>query len=169
MILRDGTADDAPAVLALNHAFVSVLSPLDDGRLAHLVAQATLYRVAEEQGRVLAFLLAMGEGADYDSPNYRWFAARYPRFLYIDRIVVAAEAQGLGLGAALYRGAFDHAASLGVARVTCEFDVVPPNRASAAFHHRLGFREVGRQALGVGKVVSLQTFELADGAQLSSN
>ncbi|WP_017460492.1 GNAT family N-acetyltransferase [Dyella ginsengisoli] len=169
MILRDGTADDAPAVLALNHAFVSVLSPLDDGRLAHLVAQATLYRVAEEQGRVLAFLLAMGEGADYDSPNYRWFAARYPRFLYIDRIVVAAEAQSLGLGAALYRDAFDHAASLEVARVTCEFDLAPPNPASSRFHARLGFREVGRQVLDAGKEVSLQAVLLADAVRPASD
>lgn len=162
MILRDGTADDALAVLALNHAFVSVLSPLDDERLAHLVGQATLYRVAEEEGRVLAFLLAMSEGADYHSPNYRWFAARYPRFLYIDRIVVAAEAQGLGLGETLYRGAFGHAASRGVSLVTCEFDIAPPNPASSRFHARLGFREVGRQVLGAGKEVSLQALALAD-------
>ncbi|HEU4669234.1 MAG TPA: GNAT family N-acetyltransferase [Dyella sp.] len=160
MLLRDAGPHDAPAILALNETFVAVLSPLDAARLAHLAAQAALYRVMEQEGRVVAFLLAMREGADYDSPNYRWFDARHPRFLYIDRIVVAAEAQGLGVGEALYRDAFACASEHEVPVVTCEFDVAPPNPASARFHARLGFREVGRQVLGAGKEVSLQALEL---------
>lgn len=166
MLLRDATANDALAVLALNRAFVSVLSPLDAARLTHLAGQSARYRVAEQAGQVLAFLLAMREGADYDSPNYRWFAERYPRFLYVDRIVVAAQAQGLGLGAALYGDVFAYATAVGVTVVTCEFDLVPPNQVSARFHARLGFREVGRQTLGAGKEVSLQAIELGGDAPL---
>lgn len=161
MLLRDATPYDAPAILALNETFVAVLSPLDAARLARLAAQAALYRVMEHEGRVVAFLLAMREGAHYDSPNYRWFDARHRHFLYIDRIVVAAGAQGLGVGEALYRDAFGHAIAHEVPVVTCEFDVAPPNPASARFHARLGFREVGRQIVGAGKEVSLQALELA--------
>lgn len=35
-MLRDATPADFPAILALNQAFVAVLSPLDGARLAHL-------------------------------------------------------------------------------------------------------------------------------------
>lgn len=168
MLLRDATPDDAPAILALNQAFVAVLSPLDAARLAHLAGQAALYRVAEQEGRIAAFLLAMREGADYDSPNYRWFAERYPRFLYVDRIVVAAEAQGRGVGELLYGDALRHAASGGAPVLTCEFDIAPPNPASARFHARLGFREVGRQVLGAGKEVSLQARDVGDGSLSSA-
>ena len=55
---------------------------------------------------------------------------------------------------------FGHARSSGRARVTCEFDVDPPNPASEAFHRSFGFREVGRQRVAGGsKLVSLQVAE----------
>ena len=57
----------------------------------------------------------------------------------------------------LYRDVFDQARASGVAVVTCEFNLVPPNEASARFHARWGFAEVGRQWLDEGrKQVSLQ-------------
>ncbi len=40
--------------------------------------------------------------ASYDSVNYRWFAERYERFLYVDRVVVAAAQHGRGFGLAQY-------------------------------------------------------------------
>lgn len=167
MQLRDATPADFPAILALNHAFVAVLSPLDETRLAHLHVQAAQHRVVERDGEVLAFLLTLREATDYDSPNYRWFAARYPRFLYVDRIVVSASAQGLGVGRQLYRDACRHAIGHALPVLVCEFDIAPPNPASASFHAALGFREVGTQTLGVGKQVSLQALDLATDTPLS--
>lgn len=156
-MLRDYTAADAAAVLALNAASVAVLSPLDEAGLARLAAQAASFRIAGATGRVDAFLLALREGADYASPNYRWFAARHPRFLYIDRVVVAAAQRGSGLGAALYDDLFAQARAGGVPWLACEFDIDPPNPASARFHARFGFGEVGRQRVAGGKKeVSLQ-------------
>jgi predicted GNAT superfamily acetyltransferase len=156
-MLRDYLPTDAPAVLALNAASVAVLSPLDAAGLAHLAAQAASFRVAGDDGRVDAFLLALREGADYASPNYRWFAARHAQFLYIDRVVVAADRRGGGLGARLYTDLFEQARAQGVPWLACEFDVDPPNPESARFHARFGFREVGRQRVAGGKKeVSLQ-------------
>jgi predicted GNAT superfamily acetyltransferase len=80
-MLRNAHPADFSAILALNEAFVAVLSPLDAGRLAQLHEQAAVHRVAERDGRIEAFLLAFREGADYDGTNYRWFAQRYARFL----------------------------------------------------------------------------------------
>jgi predicted GNAT superfamily acetyltransferase len=155
--LRDAAADDFTAILALNVESVHFLSPLDAPRLQRLHVQAAYHRVVAIDGVVAAVLLAFREGVDYDSPNYRWFVQRYPQFLYIDRVVVAAARRGHGLGARLYDDITAFAASRGVAHLTCEFDFEPPNPASARFHARRGFREVGRQRLGGGKKqVSLQ-------------
>jgi predicted GNAT superfamily acetyltransferase len=85
-----------------------------------------------------------------------------PQFLYIDRVVVAAPARGRGLGAALYDDIIALAAAHGVPRLTCEFDIDPPNAASEGFHARYGFREVGRQRLASGKQVSLQARAVAE-------
>jgi predicted GNAT superfamily acetyltransferase len=163
-MLRDATPADFPAILALNEAFVAVLSPLDGARLARLHAQAALHRVIERDGRIEAFLLAFREGADYDSPNYRWFAQRYPRFLYVDRIVVAGSTQARGAGSRLYRELYALAVHDAVPLITCEFDVEPPNPASERFHARLGFRDVGRlPLLGGRKTVSLMALDVAAG------
>jgi predicted GNAT superfamily acetyltransferase len=154
--LRPIADADTPAILALNLESEAVLSPMDAARYAHLRAQSAYGRVVEEDGAVVAFLLAFGEGADYDSPNYRWFDARGDAFLYVDRVVVARSHQGRGLGAVLYEDLFAFARAAGVPQVTCEFDVEPPNEASRRFHARFGFSEVGAQALPGGKRVSLQ-------------
>jgi predicted GNAT superfamily acetyltransferase len=165
MHLRPFRPEDAPTVLALNAASVAVLSPLDADGLRALAAQAAWFRVVERGGAVQAFLLALREGADYASPNYRWFAERHPRFLYVDRVVVAAAARGAGLGAALYDALFAFARAEGVALVACEFDVEPPNPASARFHARYGFHEVGRQHVAGGrKQVSLQVAPVSPAA-----
>jgi predicted GNAT superfamily acetyltransferase len=160
-MIRDTTPADFAAILALNADSVHFLSPLDATRLQHLQAQAAYHRAVEREGRVAAFLLAFREGALYDSPNYRWFAQRYPAFLYIDRVVVDRCARRLGLGIQLYDDILAFAAGTGVARLTCEFDLHPPNPVSAQFHQRYGFCEVGRQWLGDGgKQVSLQARDI---------
>lgn len=154
--LREAGEADFEAILALNAESVRFLSPLDAARLRRLHMQAAYHRAIEIDGRVAAFLLAFRESADYDSPNFRWFVNQFPQFLYIDRVVVAAAAQGRGLGARLYEDIIAFAAGHGVTPLTCEFDLDPPNPASERFHGRHGFREVGRQRLASGKQVSLQ-------------
>jgi predicted GNAT superfamily acetyltransferase len=160
MRLRAARPDDFDAILALNDESVRFLSPLDRPRLVQLDAEAALHRVLELDGHVAAFVLALREGARYDGVNYRWFLARYPRFLYVDRVVVSSAARGQGLGRALYAAVFEHAKAEGVLFVTAEFDVEPPNPASEKFHASFGFKEVGRQSVAEGtKWVSLQVAE----------
>lgn len=160
-LLRDATDADFPRIVALNAAEVQHTSVMDETRLRWLQARAACHRVACIEGEIAAFLLAFRDGADYPNPNFDWFAARYPAFLYVDRIVVDARFAGRGLGSLLYRDVFARAGALGAAVVACEFNVVPPNAASAAFHARWGFEEVGRQWLDEGrKQVSLQVATL---------
>lgn len=156
-MIRDALERDFPALLALNEESVAVLSPLDLDGLRRLHAQAARHRVVEIDGEIAAFLLVLREGADYASPNYRWFAANYDRFLYVDRVVVSLAQQGRGLGRQLYDDLFDWARREGVERIALEFDVEPPNEASRRFHAGYGFREVGSQRVANGKKrVSLQ-------------
>lgn len=160
LVLRPATLGDLEHVRALNDAWVHFTSPLDADALLTLHDRAAHHRVAEWRGEVAAFLLALREGALYESPNYRWFAERYERFLYIDRVVVSAGHQRLGLGRALYEDVISVARAAGVPRVVCELDTEPPNAVSASFHNRLGFVEIGAQALPSGKRVSMQELVL---------
>lgn len=159
-MLRDATPRDFDTILRLNEESVQYLSPLTTARLASLHEEAVYHRVATDRD-VVAFLLALREGCAYDSPNYRWFSARYERFLYVDRIVVAHSHHRRGIGEQLYADRFAFARRTGAMRVTCEIDVEPPNDASWHFHQRHGFEEAGTQRVAGGtKRVSLQVAPL---------
>lgn len=138
------------AVLRLNCENVTDLSPLDRSRLDHLVGQAFKACVI---GNGEAFLLALDQDADYDSPNFRWFQARFPKFVYVDRIVVAQSARGRGYANRLYNNLFNFALAAGHRYITCEVNVVPPNSVSDALHGVLGFAELDRSRLESGKTV----------------
>src|SRR5262249_18368468 len=124
------------AALALNNAHAKELSWLAPDRLQHLVAHAFL---ARRIGALDAFLLAFDQDAPYDSPNFLWFRERVPRFVYVDRVVVARSARGRGLARTLYRDLFEQAAKAGHTRVVCEVNSRPPNPESDAFHAALDF------------------------------
>lgn len=157
--LRDATEADFPVILKLNEAEVRQTSPLDAVQLADLHTLCCFHQVATVQGRVAGFLLALPQGTRYRSDNYTWFESRYPRFIYVDRIVIDAEYSGQGIGGQLYRALFRFAQDNGVPLVTCEYNIEPPNPVSRSFHARFGFREVGQQSLPGGKRVSLQLVE----------
>ena len=134
-------------LLALNNEHAQELSWLEPARLQHLVEQSFL---ARRIGNLDAFLLAFDQSARYDSPNFLWFKSRYPRFVYVDRIVVASSARGRGHARRLYDDLFGHAVAAGHARVVCEVNTRPPNPASDAFHAALGFVEVGAASISGG-------------------
>jgi predicted GNAT superfamily acetyltransferase len=149
-ILAIGEADHGP-ILALNNAHAVETSLLDEALLKSMLDEAFL---ATRIGDVDAFLIVFDQQARYDSPNFTWFQARYPDFVYVDRIVTGPNARGKGYARALYEDLFAKAAGRGHKRVVCEVNLDPPNPGSDAFHAGLGFAEVGRQLLpGSGKTV----------------
>jgi len=139
--------DDLEAVVALNNASKVETSELDAASMAALVGSAHLTAMVPPGD---ALLIVMDQDSAYDSPNFLWFKDRYPRFVYVDRIVVGAAARGRGLAKRLYLHLFEAARAAGHDRVCCEVNRVPPNPGSDAFHAALGFEEVGRAELQGG-------------------
>ncbi len=129
MLLRDANPDGFAEILRMNQESVQFLSPMDAVRLIVLHEMAAYHRVLSEGGRACAFLLAMREACDYDSPNLSWFTERYDQFLYVDRVVISADQQGRGLGPMLYADLLSFARA--VALVHCQstqLDVRMPAR-----------------------------------------
>ena len=139
---------DQADILALNNEHAAELSWLEAERLSFLLGEAFY---ARRIGDLEAFIMTFDQDANYDSPNFIWFRERYARFIYVDRVVVAAHARGRGHARRLYQDLFEHAARAGQTLVTCEVNADPPNPASDAFHAALGFAEVGDAVIHGGK------------------
>jgi hypothetical protein len=160
--IRPAVVSDFATILGLNDAEVQQTSAMDGARLESLVAMSAYCRVATVDAQVVAFIIALREDAPYVNDNFAWFASRFERFLYVDRIVVCKSFAGRRIGSALYDKLFEFARRHGVDTITCEVNIVPPNPISRAFHSKYGFEELGTQWLdGGSKQVSLQAAESA--------
>ena len=141
-------------MLMLNQLHQVETSALDHATLDQMLG-AAFYTECAGEG-VDGFIIAFDQDGDYNSPNFLWFKARYDRFAYVDRIIVADHARGRGLARTLYTNLFEYARKAGHARVVCEINVEPPNPGSIAFHVALGFVELAQVRLSNGKIVSYQ-------------
>jgi uncharacterized protein len=150
--------DEIESILALSAFHEIETSPLTRDKLIQMRAEA--FHSATEGGGRDGYLICFDQDADYNSVNFLWFKARYPRFVYIDRVVVAAHARGRGIARRFYEGLFDQARAAGHDHVVCEINLTPPNPGSLAFHAALGFTQVGQADLGPNKRVSYQAFTL---------
>ncbi len=151
-MFRPLSENDLARVVDLNTEAVPAVNDLTLDELRTLVGRCALALAAADDDRPVGFLLALEPGADYASENYRWFSERSKNFLYVDRIVVDPSTHGQGIGRGLYERAFAVADEGRRDRVCCEVNTLPPNPESMAFHARLGFTEVGRQATKGGAV-----------------
>jgi len=154
-LIRNARAADFPSIAALNAESESFLSPMNETRLERLHGWASYHRLIELDGKVAAFLLAFREGAGYDSPNYRWFSARYESFVYIDRVVVGNLHRGHGLGRLFYSDVQSYA-EVRSPNLACEVFLEPRDDVSVLFHGVFGFHELGQQVMPEsGRRVSL--------------
>ncbi len=158
--IRDVREQELDSVLALNNAASPNILPLDATRVRWFFDYADYFRVAECDGHLAGFLIALRETAPHDSPNFLWFREHYPQFVYIDRIVLAKRYRGLGLGRLFYCDVQSYSETR-VPVLTCEVFLEPRDDASVLFHGTFGFHEVGQQSMqGVGKRVSLLVKDL---------
>ena len=149
---------DLGALMALNNDHAVELRFETPDSFRALIAEAWLALAPADNA---ALLLVFAQDAAIEGPNFLWFKARYARFLYIDRVVVAPAARGRGLARRLYETAFAAGAAAGFDLIGCEVNLEPPNPASDAFHAALGFAEVGDAWLTAGKRVRYFTRRLA--------
>lgn len=150
--VRTASNGDLSALWTINEASTPGVGSVTEAELERLIAlpNALTLVATTDAGDPLGFMLLLGPGADYDSPNYRWFEARRAAgamgaYFYVDRIAVAAQARGAGVGDALYQAAFA-AAPEEATVIACEVNTAPPNPGSMRFHAKLGFVEVGAAA-----------------------
>ena len=161
MLIRPATHQDFDRILLLNSREQDKTSPLSLERLQQLHQWSAHHTVAVYGGVVQGFLLVMDQSSDYDGDHFRWFTARYSRFLYVDRIVIDASHARRGFAAALYRDLIRAAREAPVPMLCCEINTVPANHASLGFHARLGFEQLAEsEPSATGKRVSYQTLDL---------
>jgi uncharacterized protein len=160
VVLRDAGRGDFQTICALNLAEVHHTSPMDAAGLATLADVACYHKVACVNGSIAAFLLAICDRAPYENPNFAWFARKYARFIYVDRIVVSSPFRGQRVGSLLYEDLFRYARDQVIPAVTCEYNIFPTNEPSRLFHDKFGFKEQGTLWVAHGtKQVSLQAAE----------
>ena len=159
LIIRDVREQELDQVLALNNNAGDSILPMDALKLRNFFDIAAYFRVAEIDGHLAGFLIALDASADYDSTNYLWFQSRYPDFFYIDRIVIASSYRRHGLGRVFYADV-QSLAEVHSPLLACEIFLEPRDDASVLFHGTYGFREVGQQGIADGRRVSLLIKEL---------
>lgn len=140
MCVRDG-------LLRVNNLSAQETSKLTPERFDQMISLARVATFIEPSA---AFLLAFAADDEFDGGHFLWFRSRFDDFLYIDRIVVAADRRRLGLGSLLYADLFKRAEELGYKSVACEVNLQPPNPISDRFHVAQGFEEVGRATIEDG-------------------
>ena len=127
--IQASTESDLLQILELNKAAIPAVNHLNHREIQNLFSQAEYFHSLWLNKEVIGFLIGLGPGAVYDSPNYRWFELRYDRFLYIDRIVIDPTHQGLGYGRLFYDNLRE---SVGqeFPKITCEVNLRPKNESS---------------------------------------
>jgi predicted GNAT superfamily acetyltransferase len=153
--IRPFLPGDLSVLLQMNNAAVPAVSDLTAEAFLDLVNSSLTCLVAEVNGAPAGFLLCLGEGTGYDSPNYLWLSEREHSFAYTDRICVDETMRGCGLGDALYAALFERFAGTGRCFL-CEVNARPANPGSLRFHNRLGFQEIGTADHGDKAVVFLK-------------
>lgn len=153
--IRPFLPGDLSALLTMNNAAVPAVSELTAEGFLDLINGALICLVAEVDGAPAGFLLCLGDGVDYDSPNYLWLSERESNFAYTDRICVDEAMRGRKIGDALYAALFQHYAGTGKSFL-CEVNERPANPGSMRFHGRLGFEEIGKADHGDKAVVYLK-------------
>jgi predicted GNAT superfamily acetyltransferase len=146
MVIRDVREHELDSVLALNNAAGAGILPIDADRLHFFWRHAAYFRVAETDGHLAGFLIALMPDARYDSPNFLWFCERYPEFVYIDRIVIAGAHRGAGLGRIFYADVQSFA-EVRSPLIACEVFVTSGRDPALLFHGSFGFHEVGQQVV----------------------
>lgn len=146
IIIRDVREHELDSVLAMNNAAGTGILPMDAAKVRFFWENADYFRVAEVDGLLAGFLIALSQDAVHDSCNFKWFGERYEKFLYIDRIVIASARRSVGVGRVFY-GDVQSFAEVRYPHLAAEVFIDTGSHPALIFHGSFGFREVGQNVM----------------------
>lgn len=152
--IRAARPDEHDTLLALNNAATPHVNALEPAQFDWIARHADYIRLAEVEGTIAGFVMAIARGTAYWSANYAWFTEKYSNFIYLDRVVVAPNVRRRGVARALYADLI-RVAHARWPRIALEVNVRPPNPGSMAFHEALGFERVGARVYDANEVAML--------------
>lgn len=151
IVIRDVLEHELDSVQAMNNAAGIGILPMDAAKVRFFWENADYFRVAEVDGLIAGFLIAVSHDAPHDSSNFMWFRERYERFLYIDRIVIASARRSVGVGRVFY-GDVQSFAEARYPQLAAEVFIENDNHPALIFHGSFGFREVGQHVMAPGNI-----------------
>ena len=155
LTLRDVRASDLAAVMGLNNTAGASILPMDATQLHHFYHHADYFRVAEVDGHLAGFLVALKDSTPHASSNFQWFRGHCEHFIYIDRVVIGDLHRGHGLGRTFYADVQSFA-EVRSPNLACEVFLEPRDDVAVLFHGVFGFHEAGQQVMPEsGRRVSL--------------
>ncbi|MEY4655929.1 MAG: hypothetical protein RL073_156 [Actinomycetota bacterium] len=157
IIVRELRVTDLEVVWSINQENVPAVGEETLADLSKIHDQSTIALVAEVSDQIVGFCMVLLPGADYGSPNYEFFCDRLDNFIYLDRVAVTENFQGMGIGSALYREVEMRADAEWFA---LEVNTKPRNEGSLRFHAREGFVQMEELETRPGKTVSLMVKKL---------
>jgi predicted GNAT superfamily acetyltransferase len=95
-----------------------------------------------KKDEIVGFIICMRENSAYGSENYKFFAKRLKKFLYVDRVAIDEQHRRAGLGQAIYEDISSQASNENLP-VALEVNTQPVNQPSLNFHEKMGFDQVG--------------------------
>lgn len=100
---------------------------------------------------------ALGISSARPQPHFtqQWFLMRFDSFLYLERLVVAADCQRRGVGRDLLQQTLLWAQENGLERVCCQVHERPANRGAQAFVEAMGFAAIESVMLPSREIVGL--------------
>ena len=78
--IRDIPPGELSAIPSLNDSEVPHVNSMTRTMLERFAREAAYFRIAQRNETMAGFLIGLTPGADYDSPNYRWFSQHYEHF-----------------------------------------------------------------------------------------
>lgn len=75
--IRNVSPADLPAIPGLNDAEIPHVNAMTATMLEHFTRQASYFRVASRDRKIVGFLIALGPVADYQSPNFRLYRPQH--------------------------------------------------------------------------------------------
>ena len=152
MQIRSAEEKDLETIVSLNNAESPWVGEPEKIVFFRENLSIPFFYVAEQEGRVVGFMMVMDQDSNYDSQYFRWFKKYFQKkasdmesdakFLYVDRLVVDPEKRERGIAKSIYEQLKKDGKNLPVAG---EISIDPPNRVSLIVHEKFGFVCVGEK------------------------